>query len=186
MAKTTQKSAFAGAYAASLLELATESKQAEQIGQELAALKQIVTENRTFQLFLSDPGISSNERGEAIKRIFGGKVSPLLSNFLGVLNEKNRIGSLTEIADTYDQLLSEQLGKIEVDVTVAAKLSPEQLEQVRKKVSTALKKDAIIHQYVDESIIGGLVLRVEDKLIDASVKSQLREMKQQLLSAKSK
>jgi F-type H+-transporting ATPase subunit delta len=80
-------------------------------------------------------------------------------------------------------MLDEQLGKIEVDVTVAQKLSSEQLEEVRQRVSAALKKDAVVHQYVDESIIGGLVIRVQDKLIDASVKTQLAAMKQQLLSA---
>jgi F-type H+-transporting ATPase subunit delta len=186
MAKTNQKSSIAVAYAASLLELANERKQAEPIGQELSALRQIVAENPTFGLFLSDPGISTAERGEAVSRIFGGKVSPLMSNFLGVLNQKGRIGQLMQIADAYEDLLDEQLGKIEVDVTVAQKLDASQLEQVRQRVSAALKKDAVVHQYVDDSIIGGLVLRVQDKLIDASVKSQLDAMRQQLLSAKPK
>ncbi len=186
MAKTAHKSPFANAYAASLLELATEQKQAEQIGQELQAVRQIVGDNRTFSLYLSDPGISSTERGETLKRVFGGKVSQLLSNFLGVLNEKSRIGSIQQIADAYDDLLGEQLGKIEVDVTVATKLPPDQLEEVRKRVGTALKKDAVVHQYVDESIIGGIILRVQDKLFDASIKTQLKAMKQQLLSAKTK
>ena len=57
------------------------------------------------------------------------------------------------------------------------------LEQVRKRISQALKKDAIIHQYVDEKIIGGMVLRVDDKLIDASVKYQLEAMKRKMLAA---
>ncbi len=69
-----------------------------------------------------------------------------------------------------------------MDVTVAARLSPEQLEVVRQSVSSALKKDAVIHQYVDESIIGGLVLKVQDKMIDASVRSQLEMLKRQLLA----
>jgi F-type H+-transporting ATPase subunit delta len=102
-----------------------------------------------------------------------------------VLNQKNRLGSLKELADAYDALLRQQQGKIEVDVTVAHKLTSEQLEEVRKQVSAALKKEAIVHQYVDDSIIGGLVLRVQDKLIDASVKSQLAAMKHQLLAAHS-
>jgi F-type H+-transporting ATPase subunit delta len=51
---------------------------------------------------------------------------------------------------------------------------------VKQRVSAALKKDAVIHQYVDESIIGGMLLRVQDQLIDASVKSQLQAIKQKL------
>jgi F-type H+-transporting ATPase subunit delta len=75
------------------------------------------------------------------------------------------------------------MGKIEVDVTVAHRLDAGTLEDVRKRVSSALKKDAIVHQYVDESIIGGLVLKVEDKLIDGSVRAQLDRMKRKLMQA---
>ncbi|HEV8291714.1 MAG TPA: F0F1 ATP synthase subunit delta, partial [Tepidisphaeraceae bacterium] len=87
------------------------------------------------------------------------------------------------ITQAYQELLDEQLGKVEVDMTVAHRLEGAALEQVRKRISQALKKDAIVHQYVDDKIIGGMVLRVDDKLIDASVKSQLEAMKRQLLAA---
>lgn len=187
MPKTkSHNSPLAVAYATSLLELANESKQTEAIAGELSMLRQVVGEHRSFKLYLSDPGIGSAERGAAIKRIFGGKVSQLMSNFLGVLNEKNRLGTLSEIADAYDNLLAEQLGKIEVDVTVAARLTAEQLEEVRKKVGAALKKDAVVNQIVDESIIGGLVVRVQDKLLDASVRTQLKAMREQLLASSPK
>jgi F-type H+-transporting ATPase subunit delta len=183
MAKQDHLSSAAGPYASALLDLANQKSQAEAIGEELESIRQIIADNRSFQLYLSDPGISAAERGQKMNTIFGGVVSPLMRNFLGVLNEKGRLGSLTHIADAYHEMLDEQLGKIEVDVTVAQKLSSEQLEEVRQRVSAALKKDAVVHQYVDESIIGGLVIRVQDKLIDASVKTQLAAMKQQLLSA---
>jgi F-type H+-transporting ATPase subunit delta len=183
--KTSHNSPLALAYAASLLELANEQKLTEQIAQELAALRQILAANPHFHLYLVDPAISELTHGEALKKIFGSQLSRLMMNFLGVLNQKNRLGILAQIADAYDDLLREQEGKIEVDVTVAHKLTSDQLEEVRQKVSTALKKDAIVHQYVDDSIIGGLVLRVQDKLIDASVKTQLAAIKHQLLAAHS-
>jgi len=63
------------------------------------------------------------------------------------------------------------------------KLTPEQVEEARKRISQALGRDAVVHVYVDERIIGGSVLRVGDKLIDASVKTQLEAMRHQLLSA---
>lgn len=184
MPQTTHYSPTAEAYARSLLDLANERNQAESIGQEIAALREILTENPTFQQFLADPAISEAEREQTLKKVFGGRVAPLVMNFLGVLNAKGRAGLLAQAADAYDDLLDEQLGKIEVDVTVAQKLTPEQLEAVRQRVSAALKKDAVVHQYVDESIIGGLVLRVQDQLIDASVKYQLEAMREQLLTAK--
>ena len=127
MPKTQHTSPYAVAYAQSLLELANESNRAEPIAQELRAIREIVTGSETFRMYLADPGIGEQERGETMKRIFGSQASELVLHFLGVLNAHRRLGGLVEIADAYDDLLDQQLGKIEVDVTVAQKLSPEQL-----------------------------------------------------------
>jgi F-type H+-transporting ATPase subunit delta len=186
MPKTTHNSPLAIAYARALLELAQQKNQAEPIGQELAQVREIIEQNRTFGLFLADPGISEVEHGETIKRIFGGQLNPLLMSFLGVLNQKGRLKSIVQISEAYDDLLDELLGKIEVDVTVAHRLTDAQFEEVRRKVSQALKKDAVVHQYVDDKIIGGLVIRVQDQLIDGSVKAQLDAMRRQLLTTKTK
>lgn len=185
MSQSTQhRSPVATAYAGSLLELANERGQAEPIGQELRDLRQILLDNPSFRQLLSDPAISESEREQVIKRVFSGRLNQLVLNVLGVMNDKGRLGILAEVANVYNDLLDEQLGKIEVDVTVAQRLSPEQLEEVRQRVSAALKKDAVVHQYVDDSIIGGMVLRVQDRLIDASVRTQLQAMKQQLLKSR--
>src|SRR5262249_22233359 len=158
------------AYARSLLDLATEQKAAEPMAADLAQLKDILEQNPNFKLYLADPAISVAERATALTRIFQGKVSPLLFNFLRITNEQGRLDHLTEIVNAYDDLLDEQLGKIEVDIIVAHPLTPEQLEQARQIVGQALKKNVVIHPYVDDSIIGGVIIRVQDKLIDASVK----------------
>jgi F-type H+-transporting ATPase subunit delta len=186
MATHTHNSPTAVTYARSLLELAQERKVAEPVGQELAAIAEVLKANPTFLAFLRDPGIGRDERTRVVDRVLKSQASPLLANFLGVLAAHDRLGILDQIAAAYNDLLEELLGKVEVDVTVATRLSADELEQVRQKVSAALKKDAVVHQYVDESIIGGLVLRVQDKLIDASVKSQLETMKRQLLAARPK
>jgi F-type H+-transporting ATPase subunit delta len=183
MAQTTHASPTAVTYARSLLELAQERNLAAPIGQELDEIKQVLDANPTFREFLKDPGIGAEERTGVLDRVLRSRVDPLLSNFLGVLNLHGRLGLLDEIALAYGDLLDELLGKIEVDVTVAQRLTPDELEQVRQRVGSALKKDAVVHQYVDESIIGGLVLRVGDKLIDASVRSQLETMRRQFLAA---
>jgi F-type H+-transporting ATPase subunit delta len=100
------------------------------------------------------------------------------------VNLKNQMKNLPEMAAAYKDLLDEQLGKIEVDVTVVQRLPDDQLEQVRQQISSALKKDVVVHQYVQESIIGGMLLRVKDKLIDGSVRHQLAAIKEQLLAAR--
>ncbi|MGH7179690.1 MAG: ATP synthase F1 subunit delta [Tepidisphaeraceae bacterium] len=185
MPRTTHASPVAVAYARSLLELANEQNQTQAIATEVQLLRQVLTENPSFVSYLADPAIGQVERAATLKRIFEGKLSSLLMRFILVANDRARLGMLADVMDAFDELLDEQLGKIEVDVTVAHRLSAQQLEEVRQRVSKALKKDAVLHQYIDPGIIGGLILRVQDQLIDGSVKAQLAAMRAKLLAARS-
>lgn len=186
MREPTHYSQAAVSYARALLELAEEQKKLEPVGQELAGLRELVETDETFRLYLADPSIGAVERWAVLKRVFEGRVSPVVLHFLGVLNDKGRLSRLAEIANAYDDLLDEKLGKVEVDLIVAQKLSPDQFEEAKRRISDALKREAVVHTYVDDSIIGGLVLRVGDKLIDASVKSQLAAIRERMLTANSK
>ena len=183
MASTNRNTPIVMRYARALLQLANERQQAEAIRGELRSLGELIDGNPTFAAMLSDPGVSQASRQGLIERTFANRANPVVVNFLGLLNSKGRIGQLREIVDAYDDLMEEQLGNVEVDVTVAQRLGPDQLEQVRQRVSAALGRNAVVHQYVDESIIGGLVLRVQDKLVDASVRFQLEQMRRRLLEA---
>ena len=110
-----------------------------------------------------------------------GGSNELVSRFLTLMNERNRLGMLAEVIDAFETLLDEKLGKVEVDVTVAERLGDEELEQVRQRVGAALGREAIVHQYVDAEIIGGMILRVDDRIVDASVRRQLQAMKERML-----
>lgn len=180
--KTTHHSPLALTYAQSLLDLASERNDAVEVGKELEGLREILEAQPMFREYLIDPGISNEECAEAVKRIFRGRVSELVYNFLGVLNSHGRMKFLEPMIESYADLLEEKLGNVEVDVTTAQKLGPEELEQVRQRVSQTIGKNAVIHQYVDDAIIGGLVIRVGDRIIDASVKQQLASMREKLLA----
>ncbi|HEY7115317.1 MAG TPA: ATP synthase F1 subunit delta [Tepidisphaeraceae bacterium] len=184
MPAKTHPSPTAVTYAQALLDLARQRNLAEPIGAELAALRQLVDDNPTFATFLKDPSISREERTGVIDRAIKPRVNPLLANFLGVLLVHDRMGLLDQIAQAYQDQLDKLLGKVEVDVTVAQRLSAQELEQVRQRVGTALKKETSVQQHVDDTIIGGMILRVEDKLIDASVRAQLETMRRQFLTAR--
>jgi F-type H+-transporting ATPase subunit delta len=170
-------------YAQAMLQLGNESQQAEALAVELRDLSQIVQAEKAFELFLKDPAIGETERLSSLERIFKGRVSTLLMNMLGVLNEHGRLGLIEAIAERYQQLLDKQLGNVAVDVTVAQPMDEATLETVRQRISAALKKNAQVSQRVDASIIGGLVMRVDDKVMDASVQAQLAAMKQKLMAA---
>ncbi|MGA3067835.1 MAG: ATP synthase F1 subunit delta [Tepidisphaeraceae bacterium] len=184
MHKDNHNSPVALAYAQALLELANESKSAPDFGQELRDLRQILDLNPKFQQVLTDPAIGDAEVGKLIHTVFDGRASKLLVNLLGLLNEKGRLSLLAGIAGAYDDLLEAQQGKVEVDVTSAQKLTPQQVESVRQKIGAALKREAVVHEYDDPSILGGLILRVQDQLIDGSVRAQLQAMRQKLLAAR--
>jgi F-type H+-transporting ATPase subunit delta len=184
MHKDNHHSPTAIAYAEALLDLANESNIAPALGQELRDLRQIVDTTPAFAQILSDPAISTAEREKLIRTVLEGRASKLTVNFLLLCNEKGRLNLLSAIAGAYDELLDQQQGKVEVDVTVAEKLNAKQLEAVGEKVGAALKRDAIVHQYVDPEIIGGLILRFQDQLIDGSVRAQLVAMRHKLLGAK--
>jgi F-type H+-transporting ATPase subunit delta len=188
MASTTasHNKPVAARYARALLELANKDGQAEPVREELKGLAEVLNTSAPFAAAIADPGVSEATRHDLLTKAFAGRVSPLMLNFLGLVNSKGRLGLLREIIEAYDDLLEEQLGNVEVDVTVAQRLSGDQLETVRQRVSTAIGRNAVVHQYVDESIIGGLVLRVQDKLIDASVKHQLETIRRQMLQAAAK
>ena len=168
----THQSPLAISYADALLQLANESKSAQPIGAELNDIKQLIAENDLFAQLLADPAISTEERGQFLHRVFDGQASTLMMHFLGLVNEKGRLNLLTSIAGAYHDLLDQQQGIVEVDVTVAHQVSSDELDAIRKKVSDALKREAVVYQYVDPSIIGGLILRVKDQLIDGSVRAR--------------
>src|SRR5438105_6994719 len=100
--QTTHHSPTMLSYAQSLLELASEQNSAEPIGEELGQLAQIIAENPTFAAYLADPGISHEDRARTLQQTFAGKVSPLMWNFMGVLNLKRRLKEIPAIASAYD------------------------------------------------------------------------------------
>jgi F-type H+-transporting ATPase subunit delta len=183
MPAANKHTSAAAAYARAILDLANERQQAEAIADELHQLKSLMESNPTFGLFLRDPAISKDERQKVLDRMFRGQVSPLLMNALSVMSEKGRLGLLTNVADEYQAMLDQQLGKIKVTATVARAMEPELLQEVTQRISSALQKKATVRQSVDESIIGGMILQVEDRLIDASVRTQLQTMRKQMLAA---
>ena len=184
MASETHASPVATAYARSVLELATERNVADATGAELAQIAELIESDTSLQTFLASPAVGEVHRTQAIAKAFDGRVSELVSNLLGVMSHKGRLGQIRQVAAAYADLLQDQKGIIEVDVTVAEKLTDAQLQEVRQKVGAALKHEVVVRQYIDSSLIGGLLLRVEDRLFDASVKSQLRTIRRQLLAAR--
>jgi F-type H+-transporting ATPase subunit delta len=179
--------AVARVYAQSLLELADAAGGDEKIvetGGELSAIAEMIREDAEIAEFLRSPIVDSEKRAASLRRIFEGRVSDLVLRFMLVLNGKGRLGEFGSMVSGYDQLVNERMGRVEVDVmTVDGSLDPDQLALLGEKVKAKLGQEPVFHQYADESLIGGLVLRVGDQLIDGSVRGQLRRMREELLAS---
>ena len=180
-----QNDQVADAYADALVDLAEERNELEAVANDVDGLRKVIDDDPQFRRFIRDLGIGTEDREKVLTNTFGdGKVNGTLLSVMQVMNRKNRLAKLPQMLEAFERLMDQKLGKVEVDVTVATELTGEQLDEVKNRVSRALSKDAVVHQYVDESILGGMVLRVGDKIIDTSVKKQLDQLKQRLMAAK--
>ena len=178
--------AIAQVYAKSLYELADDAGGREKIvelAEELEQICELARGDRTFREFLASPIINTKARGEAIRRIFHGRITDLFLRFLLVLNNKARLRRLETISAAFDQLVHEALGRIEVDIYTPGPLGPEQLDTIKRRIQAALGKDPVLYSYTDAAMIGGVRLRIGDQLIDGSVASRLRRLRQHLLTS---
>ncbi len=177
--------AIAQVYAKSLYELANDAGGREKIvelAEELDQICELARGDRTFREFLASPIINTKARGEAIRRIFHGRVTDLALRFLLVLNNKARLRRLESIRAAFDQLVHDALGRVEVDIYTPGPLGPEQLDTIKQRIQGALGKDPVLYSYTDAAMIGGVRLRIGDQLIDGSVASRLRRLRQHLLT----
>ncbi len=178
--------AIAKVYAKSLYELANDAGGRDKIvelAEELEQICELARGNRSFSEFLASPIINTKARGEAIRRIFHGRITDLALRFLLVLNNKVRLRRLESISAAFDQLVHEALGRIEVDIYTPGPLGPEQLDTIKQRIQAALGKDPVLYSYTDAAMIGGVRLRIGDQLIDGSVASRLRRLRQHLLTS---
>ena len=179
MAATKNIDEIASVYAQSLLEVCDKmggNAVAEACSSELRDLAEIIRADKMFAEFLKTPIVGSDKRKATLEKIVKGRVSDLVFRFIMVLANHGRASRIADVSDAFDSLMQERLGRIEVDMyTVDGKASDEVIATVKARVKEAFAKDAVLHQYSDASMIGGVKLRIGDQLIDGSVATQLRK-----------
>ena len=178
--------AIAQVYARSLYELADQAGGHEKIlevGQELEQICELSRGDRAFREFLGSPIVNDKRRGASLANVFADRITDLTLRFLLVLNAKGRLDHLEAIGEAYDQFVHAAFGRIEVDVYTAGPIAPEQLAAIQKRIGDSLGKEAVLYPYEDPTMIAGIRLRVGDQLIDGSVASRLRRMRQSLQSS---
>ncbi|MCE7975408.1 MAG: ATP synthase F1 subunit delta [Leptolyngbya sp. PLA1] len=184
--QATQTDAVARMYARSLYELADAKggrAKVEEIASELEEILEIARSNGAFSEFLASRSLSATAREGSLGRIFKGRVTDLTLNFLLVLNEKGRIGSLATIVAAFDSILQDKFGRVEVDVYTASPLSPDAAAGLRTRLGKTLGKEVVLHPYTEPAMIGGVKFRIGDQLVDGSVATRLRQVQERIGSS---
>ena len=171
-------------YARALIQLAQESQEVELIGDSLVALTKVFRQSPDLLSTLSNDLIDFNQRLAAMEEIATHqKFSPTLKNFLCLLVKKERVHLLSEITREYQALEDESLGIVRIVVETPSQPEAALLERVGSMVGRQLNKKVIPEGREDASMIGGMILKVDGRLYDGSVRRELERIKETLLKA---
>lgn len=170
-------------YAAALFNLARQQDSPAAVNAELNQIAHLVADNDKLAALFEHRTIDAKRRSASIRTLFEGRVSDLTLRFLLLLNNKGRLDQTVPIAVALDKRVKHMAGEIDVEVHSARPLDAAQLTRVGDRITTAIGRKALIEPHVDESLIGGLRVRVGDKLIDGSVRAQLRNLARDLQTA---
>ena len=169
----------ASRYAKALLELAIEQQKLESIESNMSRILEAAKETNEFQVFLDSPIINLDKKVAVLNSLFG-EFEPLTLSFLALITKNGRERLITEIAQSYISQVKEFKGIIPISITSARKLDESTKATILAKINASVTGTLEITELIDESLIGGFIVTMGDKQIDASVVSQLARMKQEL------
>jgi len=167
-------------YAAALLNAALKANIAEQVAEEAESLQETFRQNPDFRDFLVSPQNLVAEKKSVIDAVLKGRASDLLVRLLALLVDKKRINLVDEIAEAYVQAYEKHMGIVEATVITAIDIDSAVKDKVRTKIEGDTGKKIRLNAKVDPAIIGGMVLVIEDKIIDGSVRYEIERIKREL------
>jgi F-type H+-transporting ATPase subunit delta len=166
-------------YAKALLDLARERQALDVIKSNCDSLLSVLKESRDFRVFLKSPVIKPEQKLKTFENVFAAQLDPLMNLFLALLVKHGREAHLEDVLEKYTSLYLAEKKVVRARVASASALSPEQVNQLLALLKTPEASDVQLEQVVDEDLIGGFVLRVADKQIDASVSSALSKLERE-------
>lgn len=169
-------------YGEALYELALEEDKVDSFTEEIHALQQILAENQDLSRLINHPKIVKEEKLQVMKNIFQGKMDSELLGFLSLIITKDRYHEIDSILQYFLDQVKELKGIGVVYVTTAEALKISQREQVIAKLLETTKYQQMeMHYSVDKSLIGGMVIRIGDRVVDSSIKSKLDALQKKLM-----
>ena len=168
-------------HAQAVFELALEKNELDKWKSDLSVMKEKLGDPRLIGL-LENPKVPFPEKQKILKKVLKG-VGPLAMNLSFLLVSKNRLGLLSDIVSEYELLLDAHQGREHAEVTTAISLKDKDKRTLQQKLSTAREKEVVLDTRVDSEIVGGMVVRIGDRLIDGSVRTRLDRLRKGLIEA---
>jgi ATP synthase F1 delta subunit len=173
---------IARVYAEALFEVAKERGKLDEIREQLGQLVDALERDRDLQVFFFSPYFSSAEKREGLQRAISG-AEPELINFCELLIDKHRMPVVFRLRAMFDDLWAEENKLLEVTLTSAVELEPGVVKRVGGEIERQTGRRIELQSAVDEEILGGLVLRVGNMVLDASLRNKLEKLRRQVAQA---
>ena len=175
---------IARVYATSLVEIGTQKNVLSQLEEELKFVADCVSEEKDLQLFLSSPGFSKEAKSKFVKDVFSGKLSDHMVNFLIVLIQNDRQDLISEIYQAVLEQIDDVNNRQRVTIISRSGLDTKILDSISSVLKNKLKKEIILKEETKESLLGGIIIKIDDVVIDGSLAKDLKKIRTNLLNSK--
>jgi len=173
-------------YAQALLNDAAAQNQEQETLEELEALvDQLFAAHPELEEFLTGDTLGRESKGKIIDAAFSNRCSERLFNFLHVLNDHDRLGLIRPIVYLYRQLLDTRRGRMRVAVRSAVPLASDQRERLQTELRQVFHREPLLEEQVEPDLLGGLIVRVGDWLYDASIRTRLEQLQDEIIERSS-
>ena len=170
---------IATVYARSLFEVACERDALDEIREQIGQFADALTDNRDLQVFFFSPYFSTEEKKDALGRAVDG-ADPAVENFLELLVEKHRMPAIFRIRRELDRLWEDVNQLLPVTITSAVELDASTVEGVGRAIGEQTGRKVQLTTTVDPDVLGGIVLRVGNSILDASIRNRLEQLRRQV------
>ncbi len=173
---------IAQVYSRSLFEVAQEQDKLDALREELGQFADALASERNLQVFFFSPYFSTEEKKDGLRKTVEGADETLV-NFLELLVEKHRMPALLRIRRQFDELWEDENRLLPVQVTSAIELEDETVRQIGDAIGQQTGRRIELKSEVDPDILGGIVLRVGNSILDASIRNRLEQLRKQVARA---
>ena len=167
---------LAQVYARSVFEVAREQGSLDELREQIGQFADAVNENRELAVFFFSPYFSTKEKQDALGRILDG-ADPILMNFLSLLIENHRMPVIFRIRQEYERLWQEENRMLPVQITSAIALDDETTASLGKSIGERAGRKVTLAAIVDPDILGGIIVRVGNSILDASIRNRLEQLR---------